>query len=195
MNLQLLRNNHTKETVSFFLYSTILRSFVTPRAVIMNEVHSRLNNTQGKFVIAMHLRCGAPMADFRDQANFLNRRDILSFQRCVKEELELYHNHSMLFVASDSSKAKRMIELLNTDIPVWYDKERPRHTMTRKTRSMKTNHLISSFTDMIMLSKADLLVGTARSTFSLTAGAFKGEIPRLVYTKKKGCSVPTTIHF
>ena len=101
----------------------------------------------------------------------------------------------LLVMQRETSQGKRMIELLHADIPVWYDKERPRHTMTRKTRSMKANHLISSFTDMIMLSKADLLVGTARSTFSLTAGAFKGEIPRLVYNKKKGCSVPTTIHF
>ena len=48
---------------------------------------------------------------------------------------------------------------------------------------------------MIMLSKADVLVGTARSTFSLTAGAFKGEIPYLVQKGIKSCSIPKVVSY
>lgn len=192
-DLGLIDENASLQNLSFFVYSKILRSYFQPLPIIQEEVERRLANTTGKYIIGMHIRCGNPMADFKDQSSFLNVKDIVTFNKCVKREA--IRPDSVIVVASDSTKAKLMIQNYNPYKEVYYDNSKSQHTMTRYFNKMRLSSLQSSFSEMIMLSKANVLVGTARSTFSLTAGAFKGEIPYLVTTGIKSCSIPKVVSY
>ena len=191
--LELIDENSSLQNLSFFLYSTILRSYFQPLPIIQEEVERRLVNTTGKYIIGMHIRCGNPMADFKDQSSFLSVKDIATFNKCMKTKIN--QSDSVIVIASDSTKAKLMIQNYNPSKEVYYDSSKSQHTMTRYFNKMSLSSLQSSFSEMIMLSKADVLVGTARSTFSLTAGAFKGEIPYLVQKGIKSCSIPKVVSY
>lgn len=176
---------------SFTLYSTILRNYLQPTAPVIEEVNNRLTNSTGKRIVGMHIRCGTPLADFKDQTTFLTSRDIIAFSRCVKKDLQ--QANAMIVLASDSTKVKTLIRELHPDKTVVTTSETVKHTMTRLFNQMKLSSLQMSFTDMLMLSKSDVLVGTTRSTFSLTAGAFKGQMPYLVQKGKRECYLPKRV--
>lgn len=189
--LGLVETDYSPETVSFFLYSKILRTYIKPLPMIQQEVDQRLVNSTGRVVIGMHIRCGVPLADFKDQATFLSLPDISTFYKCMKKEI--LKENAIVIVASDSTKAKTVIQNYLPMTDVRFTDKRMTHTMTRFSGIMELSSLQSSFTDMLTLAKADVLVGTKSSTFSLTAAAFKGEIPHIVKRGVKKCDVPKTV--
>lgn len=189
--LGLVEYDYSPETVSFFLYSKILRTYVKPLPMIQQEVEQRLVNTTGRVVVGMHIRCGVPLADFKDQASFLALSDISTFYKCMKQKI--LKENAIVIVASDSTKAKTVIQNYLPMTEVRFTDKRITHTMTRFSKLVELSGLQSSFTDMLTLSKVDVLVGTKSSTFSLTAAAFKGEIPHIVKRGGKQCDVPKTV--
>lgn len=180
---------------AFFLLSAVLRRFLVPLPLVEQEVAARftarLAGTDGA-VAAMHIRCGNPLADFKDQASFLSVKEISVFNRCVQH---IKSKIGAIVVASDSTRAKKMIANYNPAVNVVFADVKSTHTMTRYFNSMSSHSLLQAFVEMVLLSRATVLVGTTRSSFSLCAAAMKGELPFLVTRGVKACSIPKKIIF
>lgn len=176
---------------AFFLLSAVLRRFLVPLPPVEQEVAARLAGTQGD-VAALHIRCGNPLADFKDQASFLSVKEMSVFNHCVKQH---GRNVGAIVVASDSTRAKKMIANYNPGTKVLFADVKSKHTMTRYFSSMSSRSLLQAFVEMVLLSRATVLVGTTRSSFSLCAAAMKGELPFLVTRGVSSCSIPKKIIF
>ena len=88
-----------------------------------------------------------------------------------------------------------MIANYNPAVPVLFADAKSTHTMTRYFSSMSSQSLLQAFVEMVLLSRATVLVGTTRSSFSLCAAAMKGELPFLVTRGVTSCSIPKRIVF
>ena len=157
------------------------------------EVAARLAGARGD-VAALHIRCGNPLADFKDQASFLSVKEVSVFNRCVKQAKQAKQVGAIV-VASDSTRVKKMIANYNPAVPVLFADAKSTHTMTRYFSSMSSQSLLQAFVEMVLLSRATVLVGTTRSSFSLCAAAMKGELPFLVTRGVTSCSIPKRIVF
>ena len=175
---------------AFFLLSSVLRRYLVPLPLVEQEVAARLAGARGD-VAAMHIRCGNPLADFKDQASFLSVKEVSVFNRCVKRAGKV----GAIVVASDSTKVKKMIANYNPALTVLFADAKSTHTMTRYFSSMSSQSLLQAFVEMVLLSRATVLVGTTRSSFSLCAAAMKGELPFLVTRGVNTCSIPKRIIF
>lgn len=177
---------------AFFLLSRILRNYLVPLPQVEQEVAARLEGVQNKTVIGMHIRCGNPLSDFKDQSSFLSIKEISVFHRC-KEGLT--KNDAAIVVASDSTKAKSMISNYNPSLPVLFLDRKSSHTMTRYFSRVAYQSLFDAFVEMELLSRSTVLIGTQRSSFSLCAAALKGSLPLLVRRGSKSCTIPSSITF
>lgn len=181
---------------AFFLLSTVLRRYLVPLPLVEQEVAARLAGVRGD-VAALHIRCGNPLADFKDQASFLSVKEVSVFNRCVKQAKQAKQAGQVgaIVVASDSTRVKKMIANYNPAVPVLFADAKSTHTMTRYFSSMSSQSLLQAFVEMVLLSRATVLVGTTRSSFSLCAAAMKGELPFLVTRGVTSCSIPKRIVF
>lgn len=177
---------------AFFFYSWFLRQYVTPTLPIQLEVRNRLADHANRTLLCLHIRCGNPLADFKDQASFLGLRDISKFQTCRKNLLK---NGTTTILTSDSTRAKTMIRNYRPgDDVVWFDAPAV-HTMTRHMQRAKLSGLQQVAADLFTLASCDEFVGTYRSSFSVAASALIGKKPFLVQPTSGGCSIPKTIRF
>lgn len=177
---------------AFSFYSQFLRQYVAPTAVIRSEVQNRLSSRKNRTLLCMHLRCGVPLADFKDQASFLGLRDISKFRACRKR---LLRNGTTTIITSDSTRAKKMIRNYRPgDDIVWFD-DPAVHTMTRHAQRTKAAAVQSVAADLFTLASCDQFIGTYRSSFSVAASAMIGRKPFLVQPLAKQCKIPKTIRF
>ena len=101
----------------------------------------------------------------------------------------------MILVASDSSRAKMMIRNYNPQKEVFWWVNKTTHTMTRYYRQTARAVVESSVFDLFSLASCDAMIGTFRSTYSLTAAALIGEVPYLVSRGSSACTIPKVITF
>ena len=177
----------------------MLRRYLVPLPLVEQEVAARLAGVRGD-VAALHIRCGNPLADFKDQASFLSVKEVSVFNRCVKQAKQAKQAKQTgkvgaIMVASDSTRVKKMIANYNPAVPVLFADAKSTHTMTRYFSSMSSQSLLQAFVEMVLLSRATVLIGTTRSSFSLCAAAMKGELPFLVTRGVTSCSIPKRIVF
>ena len=173
--------------------SKIVRTYIVPHVDIQDRVDAFLSKYRGKKLIGMHIRCGNPLSDFKDQSSFLSLADISTFQQCIKKWKE--GSKEVLFVASDSLRAKNLIRAYNPSNEVVFEEKKTVHTMTNTFRETKLDQSRAAFVEMLVMSRCDFFVGTARSTYSLCAAAFRGSLPHLVGEKSKVCAIPKSVVF
>ena len=196
IDLGLLSPNDLKPSLAnqnaFSFYSRFLRHYVAPTALIESEVRNRLSEYSNRTLLCMHIRCGSPLADFKDQASFLGLKDISKFQTCRKNLLK---NGTTTIVTSDSTRAKKMIRNYRPgDDVVWFG-DHAVHTMTRHTQRTKLSTLQGVAVDLFTLAACDEFIGTYRSSFSIAASALIGRKPVLVQPTSKRCTIPKTVRF
>ena len=69
------------------------------------------------------------------------------------------------------------------------------HTMQVTGKKRDNDGMKDAFVEMLMVARCNKVIGTTRSTFSLCAAAFQGELPLLVGLKEGPCSIPRQIVF
>ena len=173
--------------------SKIVQTYIVPHVDIQERVDAFLSKYRGNKLIGMHIRCGNPLSDFKDQSSFLSLADISTFQHCVKDLKD--SSKKVLIVASDSLRAKNLIRAYNPSSEVVFEERKAVHTMTNSFRETKLNQSRAAFVEMLILSRCDFFVGTVRSTYSLCAAAFRGSLPHLVGEKSKVCAIPKLVVF
>ena len=178
---------------AFFLYSYFLRNHLILSKSMRTSIDDRLAIRGNRKLLCMHIRCGIPLADFPDQASFLNRKDIHTFHSCQNHFN--WSNNALILVASDSSRAKMMIRNYNPRKEVIWWVNKTSHTMTRHSKYTSRSVVESSVLDLFSLASCDALIGTFRSTYSLTAAALIGEVPYLVSRRSSSCAIPNVINF
>lgn len=181
---------------AFFLLSTVLRRYLVPLPLVEQEVAARLAGVRGD-VAALHIRCGNPLADFKDPGFLPQREGSVRVQplREAGKAGKAGRAGGRIVVASDSTRVKKMIANYNPAVPVLFADAKSTHTMTRYFSSMSSQSLLQAFVEMVLLSRATVLIGTTRSSFSLCAAAMKGELPFLVTRGVTSCSIPKRIVF
>lgn len=178
---------------AFFLYSKFLQSHLILSEAIRTTINDRLAIRRNRKLLCMHIRCGVPLADFGDQASFLNRKDISTFHSCQRQFD--WSDEALILVASDSSRAKIMIRNYNPQKEVLWWVNKTSHTKTRYFSRTEASVVENSVLDLFSLASCDALIGTFRSTYSLTAAALIGKIPYLVTKGSKTCAIPKVITF
>lgn len=84
--------------------------FPVPPAVCDSDIADSVGGTKSsrrpcnRTLLCLHIRCGNPLADFKDQASFLGLRDISKFQTCRKNLLK---NGTTTILTSDSTRRRR----------------------------------------------------------------------------------------
>lgn len=181
---------------AFFLLSKVLRTYVVPHPDVLDEVNAALAPYAGRYLVGMHIRCGNPLSDFRDQSTFIRSGRLSAFSRCVKGIESAEKSRAIaLVLASDSTRAKKTILSHNPKLEVASKKGRAVHTMLKSGQKPPSRGVKDVFVEMLLLARCQKLIGTQRSTFSLCAAAFQGQLPLLVGLKAGACSIPKQIVF
>ena len=181
---------------AFYLLSKVFRTYIVPHQDVLDEVNAILAPYENHFLVGMHIRCGNPLSDFKDQSTFIRYERLAAFSHCIKGIQSSEENRTVtLILTSDSTKAKKKIHSYNPQLEIVSSKRKAVHTMLNRGHKPEDNVMKEAFMEMLLLGRCKKMIGTTRSTFSLCAAAFQGQLPLLVDLRKGPCSVPKQIVF
>lgn len=175
---------------SFYLMSNILRKHVIVSPMIQEAVENRLRRFRNSTLVGFHIRKGDRHSDFKETRDFIYGDDVYQFARCSVVQS---HPGAVLFVASDSTEAKNVVKS-STRHPVITVASKARHSNGHMGQNTNIDILAESFTDMLTVGACDYVVGTWKSTFSVIAAAFQGNIPYFV-ARRKACFQPNYVDY
>lgn len=177
-----------KEGRVFRLYSLILRRYFKLNESIVREVDSLLAGYPSRYLVGFHLRISGKESDFAERNQFLYQTEIPRFLACSFID---YAQNPVFFVASDSSKAKRVIAA-STNRTVLYQTARIVHTRTGIRNGTAHNGVNGVLTDVLALSRCRFIVGTKGSSLTYLAAAFQGHYPFYI-TRDTDCYYPSEL--
>ena len=169
----------------FNVLSYVMKNHFVFNSTIMNAVHQRRKAIGNGSCVAFHIRMGNLNSDFRDSHSFLKQESLPYFSNC--SVLSEYPGVP-IFVASDSSSAKKVIRQITPAHKVISFNTKAGHTESYSFNYLNT-HLTNSLIDLMTLGSCDVLVGTTMSTFSVLASSLIGKLPYLV-DGKSTCHLP-----
>lgn len=175
----------------FALLSTVLRNHFIPHERILAAVKNRTKEFAGYTTVGFHIRKGDKHSDFKESRNFIYNGDVSSFSSC---EVFSKVSNPLIFVASDSTEAKKQVELDNPTRKVIISSAVAQHTYSA-VRKEGIKHLLDDvLIDMLTLASCDYVIGTWKSSYSILAGAFQGHLPYFV-SRNKRCFIPKRVLF
>lgn len=183
---------------AFFLLSKVFQTYVVPHQNVLDEVNAVLAPFSNDYLVGMHIRCGNPLSDFRDQSTFIRAGRLPTFSHCLSGIESGRANRSKqiaLVLTSDSTRAKKKIMSYHPKLQVASNNRKAIHTMEVTGKKRDNDGMKDAFVEMLMLARCQKVIGTTRSTFSLCAAAFQGELPLLVGLKEGPCLIPQQIVF
>ena len=141
-----------------------------------------------KNLVSIHARFGGRLSDFSDAFQFLDNKAALRFYSCIRNNI----TGKIVFMASDSSKAKRKLKkLLNG---TYFDSNhRATHSGVEWYRREHTSGeeicdaTYYAFIDVIISAMASQFVGTEASTFSSFIEMLGQMDARYLYKGVKQC--------
>lgn len=149
-----------------------VNSIINPYESILKYAGRRIQAPPFKTysnLVSTHIRFGKGGADFEDSNQFLREDSIKDFIKCVKSQL---HKDDLIFVASDSKKAKEaFIKVFGKRVIVSRDSSM--HSAVKAMAKEIKYHnnsqyqpVIDAMADIIVASMSTRFVGTSASTFS-----------------------------
>ena len=174
--------------LAFYINSYILRNFIRINHTLILQAKSIISKYSHKDLIGIHVRMSDGSSDFTESAQFVYSTDIARFYKCKYIPRT---SETVLFVASDSTVAKKRIEE-ESNYTVIYQDTRSSHTVNEINNGKAADGIWKVLVDVVALSKCSMIIGTLGSSLSYFAAALHGSFPYYV-TRNHDCFYPITL--
>lgn len=145
---------------------------------------------KAKNLVSVHARFGGKMSDFGDSFTFLDKKAVPRFYSCIMRKNT---TDDFVYVASDSSRAKRQLKELLKDKYLDSNRKAAHSGLDwhrkRHTSGVEVIHdaSYSAFIDIVISSMASQFVGTEASTFSSMIAMLGQTDSMYLYKNYKPC--------